>query len=335
MAPKRKGNSSLMGLWDTYTAMLTSGDADATNARVYDTGLVALDALLGADRGITGGSVLQLLGEAGHGKTTLALHMLARAQQTGQLAEIAAPDGRTYNAAIIDFERSYDSHYAATLGVDTAKLLVVRSAGAEDALLAERGCAIAEALLSQGMEFILIDSIGGLVTMDDSEKDYSENAKMADEARILTRFIKRATQLMTANALVILINQYRANMSPMARTTKTPYGARAIQYFSKVTLELTRIATEDGRKKIQAFISKNKTGGKESHKIIFDIIQGQGIDYNGHILELALELDIVRRRGAWYNYGELTAQGSISAVERFPMDEVRGKVIEQLAAQEQ
>lgn len=308
----------LQSLLKDYKDYLHFADQDIS-PHYFPFGIVALNYAISEDaKGISGGAIIQLLAENKRGKTTLGLDLLSHAQQTS-LQEIDI-NGRKINAAIIDFENTYDKRYAAKLGVDNSKVLVIRG------IYAEQAFNIAETLMMDGLQFLLIDSVAMAVPASENDKAFDESAKVAAEAGTISRFLKRVNTIINETQLVVLINQYRANMSPMARSDKKAYGARVIQYVVKLTIELERIKNEADRATVQALISKNKLGGKEGQKVTFDIVYGSGIDYAGHTLDLALQFGIVERKGAWYVYGSEKAQGADNAKETFPMKEIEKKV---------
>jgi recombination protein RecA len=177
-----------------------------------------------------------------------------------------------------------------------------------------------------GIQFVLVDSIGMLVAKDEEDKSNEDSEKMAAEARALGRFIKRANAFMSNDSLIVLINQYRANLNKMGNAPdKKAYGARIVQYANKLTIELRRVKQEQDRDHIEAFVQKNKVGGRKGLKVEFQIVSTEGIDYAQHTLDLALEFGIVEQRGAWYYFPsyakpEVRAQGAERAKAELPMD---------------
>jgi recombination protein RecA len=286
----------------------------------FRSSLPSVNVALGDLRGIQGGSIVQLLAEPGHGKTTLALDFIAQAQKSGKLKEVDIKIGKstlTVNAVFVDLERTFDPEYAKKIGVDTSKLAVYKPDFAEKALPA------LEQLLSEGLQLVVFDSVPAMITKDEFEKDVDEPARMAGSANILSRWLIRLLGLVdNSDALFIFINQYRANLSPMARSEKKPFGPRALRYFSKIILELVKIKTEETRSTIQLTVSKNKQAA-EGMKVEYTMIKGQGVSANHDIMDLAIEQGIVRKSGSWFEYNGVKAQGSDSAIALFPMDEIR------------
>jgi recombination protein RecA len=286
----------------------------------FRSSLPSVNVALGDLRGIQGGSIVQLLAEPGHGKTTLALDFIAQAQKSGKLKEVDIKIGKstlTVNAVFVDLERTFDPEYAKKIGVDTSKLAVYKPDFAEKALPA------LEQLLSEGLQLVVFDSVPAMITKDEFEKDVDEPARMAGSANILSRWLIRLLGLVdNSDALFIFINQYRANLSPMARSEKKPFGPRALRYFSKIILELVKIKTEETRSTIQLTVSKNKQAA-EGMKVEYTMIKGQGVSANHDIMDLAIEQGIVKKSGSWFEYNGVKAQGSDSAIALFPMDEIR------------
>lgn len=322
------GKSSLASVLKDSNKYISFADTER-NRHHFPSGVLALNHIIADNdgKGIPGGTILQLLGEAKHGKSTLSLDFIAQAQKT-DLLEIEIPNGknqsRMINAALLDFEHSFDPVYAKMIGVDLSKLLVVSP------VYAEEGFNIAEALLSEGLQLLVIDSIGMLVSETEEDKTFQDAEKIGVEAKVLGRFLKRANALIDlTDGLIIVINHYRANLSPMARSDKKPYGARILQYAVKATIKVTRTQTKDGKGETDVLIEKTKFGPEALHTR-FSIVFGKGIDYKNHILTLSAECGIVQKSGSWYTYKDLKAQGLDSAADIFPIDEIQVKVSEYL-----
>lgn len=325
---KGKLNAELSALWKQYEDYLEPGNKDTSNRMHFPSGIPGLDKALGSLDGMTRG-IIQIIGDEATGKTTLALQILAQVQKTRNLVEIEAPDNGTYNALFLDLEHTYDAEYARSLGVDTSKLLVLEMP------YAETHFNIAEALVLAGLQFIIIDSIAMVIPEAEEEKGLNDNVKIAGEAALIGRALKRLNALAySSDTLVLMINQWRSNMSPMAMVEKKPYGARIIKHVIKATIELTRIKREDTRMVIQAFVAKNKMGALGS-KITYEIEHGNGIDIDQHILKLALDYDIVEYSKPWWYYpdkqtAKYKGQGDQNAVKNFPMEEIKQLVIEHI-----
>lgn len=288
----------------------------------YPSSIVSLNQILGG-KGVRGGLILQLLADAGHGKTTLALDFIANAQRKG-IKDIEVTIGRTtrpINAVFVDLERTYDAEYARRVGVDTSKILVYKPDFAEQALPQ------IEALLSKGLQMIVFDSVPAMITKDEFEKDMDDPARMAGSAGVLSRWLIRLVGLVdNAKCLMIFINQYRANISPMARTNKKPFGPYSLKYNSGVIIELVRTKTDGDLVTIQATVSKSKQGGT-GNKCEYTMRQGQGLAPDYDIIALALEYGIIRKAGAWYEYEGQKAQGVDNSIQLFDMEEIKQKVL--------
>lgn len=311
---------TLARLMKEHDEYLTFGDADRSMRTVFPTGVLALNKAFGDCGGLESG-IIQIIGDEATGKTTLAYNILAENQH--RLKCITLPNGREINAAFLDFERTYDAKYAAALGVDTSKLFIVKTP------FAEQTFDITEQLLIEGIQCIIIDSIAMIIPKSEEDKTFEDNVKIASEASVIGRFLKRCNQLADdVDCLVILINQWRSDMRPMARTEKKPYGARIIKHIIKLTIELARIERKDTRMTIEAFVSKNKQGaiGK---KVRYEIEHGAGIDTAQHIFSLALDYFIVNQTSKGrYEYNGIKAHGEANALREFPISEIKQKVIE-------
>lgn len=314
-----KGLLALLKEYDEYLDF-----ADTVKERHYfPSGILALNSIVANNggKGIPGGTIIELLGDPKHGKTTLSLDYIAQAQKTG-LKEIEVPNGKTtrfINTVILDFEHSFDPSYATKLGVDVTKVYIVSTLYAED------GFEIALQFLLGGLQLLVIDSVGMLVSRSEEDKTQQDNEKIGSEAKALTRFIKSANALAdTADALIIIINQYRANLSPMARSDKKPFGARILQYAAKVIIKVTRIKNVTGRSEVEVFIEKTKYG-PEGLKAHFDLVFGEGPDYKNHILTLAKEYGIVAGT-TWLSYKDMKAQGIQQAADMFPIEDIAEQV---------
>lgn len=312
---------TLASIWKEYEDKVTSGNIDQSRRMRFPSGIVGLDLAIGSLEGMTRG-IVEIVGAEATGKTTLSLQILAQTQRTGKLKEVLAPDGKRYNAVYLDIEHTFDKTYAADLGVDLDKMIVLHMTYAQDHFK------MLEHLLVAGIQFVIIDSIPALIPKSEEEKEIDDNQKMADEANVLTRGIKRINALAAnADALVIAINQFRANTSAMARTDKKTYGAWALRYFKSVTIELMRVERQDTRMVIEAFVSKNKMGAI-GRKIRYEIEHGKGIDVMQHILRIAKEHDIVQEKGKGrWEYQDLKAHGEKKALALFPMQEIQEKVL--------
>lgn len=274
--------------------------------------LLSLNLLVGG-KGLRGGRIVQFLGNKSSGKSTLALDIIKNAQQSGKLC------------AIIDFERTYDSEYARFLGLNIDDIILVKPD------TAETGLDIAEQLVDSGVSVVVIDSIAAPITNSEREKDLTDNEKMAASAGLITRFLKRMIpKLDNSGALLILINQNRANISTMSRKETKPFGATAIQYLSSVTIELARIKNGEDESTVQIMTEKNKQGGIERRKAEIIMEYGKGFDISGDVLALAIERGIIDKKGSWLTFEDLRCQGIEQAKTAFPLDTIKERLIREL-----
>lgn len=311
-------SKSAAALWNDYEDHLR---VNLEEQHAFPIGVLQLHQVTSADGGIPGGSIIQLLGENGTGKTTLSLDLLANAQRSG-LREVNIA-GQKINAIILDFERSFDEDYAKLLGVDTDKVKIIRTKYAEDSF------ELAEAALLQGIQFFLVDSVGMLVSQEEADKSHKDPEKVAAEAKALGRFIKHVNAFMDGKTLVVIINQYRANLKQMGHAPdKKAYGAKVMAYANKLTWELRKVKTEEDRDYIEVFVAKNKLGGRKGIKIPFEIVSTLGIDYAQEVFDLALAFGIVEQKGKGrYYFGDIQAHGKEKAKSTLPMDEIRKAVL--------
>lgn len=305
----------------------------------FSSGLPGLDAAIGDVRGVPGRTILQLVADPKCGKTTLAFSYIKEAQARGiQEIQIQDPTNKknmlTINAAFLDLERSFDAYYAASLGVDLDKLLIIEPPFSED------GFQIVLDLLALGLQLIVVDSVAAIVSRSEEDKPLTDNEKMASSASLQTRAIKRINLLSAnKNALVILINQYRANISTMSRVEKKMSGARALEYFSKVIISLARVSNSDESSDVELFVQKTKYGA-ERRKTRATLEYGLGFNEEAHIIELATESDIIEKGGAWYYYpskenAEYKANGMKQATSMFPIDIIKEQLLTRMLTKQE
>lgn len=275
----------------------------------YSTSLYSLNSILG-NGGFRGGKIVQILAENRTGKSTLALDIIAQAQKAKR------------ECAFIDYECSYDSDYGAVLGVDNKALHVVSG------VYMDKGSHITELLIESGAAVIVVDSIPAAMHASEQEQDMTEAQRMAGTSGDWTRHLKRVKMLAYKhNALVVLINQWRANLSPMARSDKKPWGAKQVQYAADYTLEMARIKNEEGKAKVSITLTKNKCAATEGHKVEVTLQHGKGFRADLDLLDAAIKMGIVNQRGAWVSYMDQKAQGLENAAQNFPLEEIRKKLV--------
>lgn len=323
---KLKALKSVMSkLEKTYGkgSIMNMGDDDVIEpVDVIPTGSMLLDLALGVG-GYPRGRIVEIYGPEGSGKTTLAIHAMAECQKTGGLA------------AIIDAENAFDRFYAENLGVDLTKLWISQPDNGEQALM------IAEDLIrSSAMDLVVIDSVAALTPKGEIDGDMGEN-KIGLQARLMSQALRKlAAVINKTNTTCIFINQLREKIGGYG-TAETTTGGNALKYYASVRLDIRkgeRIMDSAGTQvgnMIRAKVVKNKVA-PPFKKAEFEILYGKGIQRNGEILDAAEEMDIVRKSGSWFSYGDTRlGQGrekAKAALEENPdlLAEIEKKVVEGL-----
>lgn len=282
--------------------------ADIVKERTYiPIGPLSLNLAIGDARGVQTGRIVQIFGKESSGKSTLSLDTIAQCQRAN-----------AFQILYVDFERSFDHEYAEACGVNLNTLLIAKPD------TTETGFDIIEAAAKSGdIKLIVVDSIAATKPSSENDKDYSDNPKMASVGGLLTRFVNRIVPILDDDdVLLILLNQMRANFSTMSQEKEIPYGGLALQYNSSVKLLVQKIKTEDKRQTTQVIVRKNKVSTPQGRTEFF-IDYGAGINHRADILHLAESYEIITRKGAWYSFGDLRAQGLDNACEVFPVDDIR------------
>ena len=323
---KLKALKSVMSkLEKTYGkgSIMNMGDEDSIEpVDVIPTGSMLLDLALGVG-GYPRGRIIEIYGPEGSGKTTLAIHAMAECQKNGGLA------------AIIDAENAFDRFYAENLGVDLTKLWISQPDNGEQALM------IAEDLIrSSAMDLVVIDSVAALTPKGEIDGEMGEN-KIGLQARLMSQALRKlAAVINKTNTTCIFINQLREKIGGYG-AAETTTGGNALKYYASVRLDIRkgeRIMDNAGNQignMVRARVVKNKVA-PPFKKAEFEILYGKGIQRNGEILDAAEELEIVRKSGSWYSYGDTRlGQGrekSKLALEENPdlLAEVEKKVVEGL-----
>ncbi len=255
------------------------------------TGSLSLDIALGGV-GIPRGRVTELFGPESSGKTTLALHVIASAQQLGGVA------------AFIDAEHALDTTWAKRLGVDVSGLLVSQPDTGEQAL------EITEMLIrSNSVDVIVIDSVAALTPKAEIEGEMGD-AHMALQARLMSQAMRKLTAVIgKSKTSLIFINQIRMKIGVMFGNPETTPGGRALKFYSSVRIDLRRLTTlKDSTgavgSRIRARVVKNKIAPpfRESE---FDLMFDSGISYEGDLIDMGLDCNVIERSGAWLNYGDM------------------------------
>jgi recombination protein RecA len=264
------------------------------------TGSISLDAALGIG-GIPRGRITEIYGPESSGKTTLTLHIIAEAQKTGGYA------------AFIDAEHAMDPEYAKKLGVDTDNLLISQPDTGEQAL------DITETLVRSGaLDIIVIDSVAALVPKAELDGDMGDS-HMGLQARLMSQALRKLTgSVSKSRTSVIFINQIRHKIGVMFGSPETTTGGNALKFYASIRLDIRRIGQiKEGDQVVgnrtRVKVVKNKVAPPFKNTE-FDIMYGEGISYEGDLLDLAVQADIVNKMGAWYSYNkEKIGQGRENA----------------------
>jgi recombination protein RecA len=293
------------------------GDNPIHDVPSISTGSLSIDFALGVG-GIPRGRIIEIYGPESSGKTTLALHVIAQAQLKGGYA------------AFIDAENAFDAKYAKALGINTEELLVSQPDSGEQAL------EIAETLIRSGaLDVVVIDSVAALVPRAELEGEMGDS-HMGLQARLMSQALRKLTAVVNkTRTSVIFINQIREKIGVMFGNPETTTGGRALKFYSSVRLDIRRIgAIKRGdeiignRTKVKVVKNKVAPPFKE---VEFNIMYGKGISKIAEILDLAVEFDIIEKRGSWYRYdGEPIGQGNDSALQFLEEDKELCDKIEQL-----
>ena len=281
-------------------AVMKLGQATAMNVEAIPTGSIGLDMALGIG-GLPRGRIIEIYGPESSGKTTVALHVVAQAQKLGG------------EAAFIDVEHALDPIYARALGVNIDSLLVSQPDTGEQAL------EITEALVrSNAIDVIVLDSVAAMVPKAEIEGEMGD-AHVGLQARLMSQALRKLTSVIGKSSCVaIFINQLREKVGISYGNPEVTPGGRALKFYSSVRLEVRRgeqlksgANILGNRTKVK--IVKNKVA-PPFKEVEFDIMYGQGISYEGELLDLAARLDIITRSGTWFSYeGNRLGQGRDNA----------------------
>ena len=307
-------------------SIMKLGDEQIENVDVIPTGSIALNAALGVG-GFPKGRIIEIYGPESSGKTTLAIHAIAEAQKAGGIA------------AFIDAEHAFDRFYAAKLGVNVDELLISQPDNGEQAL------EIADQLIrSSANDNIVIDSVAALTPKAELEGDMGDN-KVGLQARLMSQALRKLTSTINkTNTTCIFINQLREKIGVMFGNPETTTGGNALKFYASVRLDIRKVTTlKDGDtpigNQVRVKVVKNKVA-PPFRKAEFEITFGEGISHIGEIVDLGTELEIIKKSGSWFSYGESKIGQGRDAVKRLLKDnpelceELEAKIAEALKGEQ-
>ncbi len=298
-------------------AIMKLGEAKAMDVEAISTGSLTLDMALGIG-GVPRGRIIEIYGPESSGKTTVALHVIAQTQKLGG------------DVAFIDVEHALDPVYAAALGVDIDNMLVSQPDSGEQAL------EIAEALARSGaIDCIVIDSVAAMTTKAEIDGEMGDS-HVGQLARLMSQGLRKLTSVIAkSNTTAIFINQIREKIGVMYGNPETTPGGRALKFYASVRVEVRRgEQLKDGSNVVgnrtRCKVVKNKVAPpfKEAE---FDIMYGKGISKVGEILDIGVDLGIVKKGGAWFSYNEMKLGQGRDNSKQFLLD--NPEIMEEIEAQ--